>query len=62
MSKRKNPEDNIGKGKLKCQICGRPTRDHPIGRCAEADSDPDLFKGPATTRGRRSKNDIPIRR
>jgi hypothetical protein len=58
MSKRrKNPEDNIGKGKLRCQICSRPTRDHSIGRCPEADDDPDLFKGPARLRGRRRKQD-----
>ena len=61
MTKR-NPEDNIGNGKLKCQICGRPTRDHSIGRCPEADTDPDLFKGPASRPGRRSKHDLPTRR
>ncbi len=51
-NKRSDPEF-AGNGLLRCHICDRPVRDHPIGRCAQADGEPAAFKGPMTNRVRR---------
>ena len=60
--RRKRMDENYaGNGVLLCQICGEPVRDHSIGRCPEADTDPGLFKSSANRPGRRSKHDTPTR-
>lgn len=50
--------DFVGKGRVRCRICGKPVAKHEIGRCPEADDDPDLFRGPRSNRTRRTQAEI----
>ena len=55
----KRKATNVGRGYLRCHICGDKLRDHPIGRCPTVDAyDTEAFKGPARRRGRRRASDI----